>query len=110
MLSRRHRLRSDEVAEIMRRGKSLRGTYLSAKIIERGDTIRYAAVVPKAVAKKAVDRNRLRRALYKATAAISAKYLPKAQIVLLLRIIPPVLSQQLSPVILNACFLLSRSH
>jgi ribonuclease P protein component len=76
----------------MRRGATVRGPRLSAKVIETADgTIRFAAVVPKTLAGSAPERNRLRRALYRAadTLSASSKYSSGAHIALLLRARPP---------------------
>lgn len=53
----------------MAAGRSRRTSLLSAKYIAGGNVLRASAVVSKKVAKKAVERNRLRRALYRALAA-----------------------------------------
>lgn len=66
MLPSDRRLRTTEVQEVLARGKAARGVYLSAKILPTLHPIRVAAVISKKVAKKAVERNRLRRALYRA--------------------------------------------
>lgn len=72
MLPARRRLRASEVEEVLSRGKSARATYLSAKSLSTGQPLRVAAVVSKKVAKKAVERNRLRRGLYRALMPIVA--------------------------------------
>lgn len=50
-------------------GRSRRAGLLSAKYIGGGSPLRASAVVSKKVAKGAVERNRLRRALYRALVA-----------------------------------------
>lgn len=92
MLSRSRRLRTAEVAEVMRRGKSSRGRFMSAKAVsDAGGTIRAAAVVPKSLVKKAVLRNRIRRALYRAVASLPAEVTAgkSAQVVFFVRTVPP---------------------
>ncbi len=71
MLPKRQRLVSAEVREVLTRGRSRRGTYVSIKRIPTNEPLRVSVVVAKAVAKKAVDRNRLRRACYRALSPLS---------------------------------------
>lgn len=68
MLPKRRRLSAREVKDVMAVGRSRRAGLLSAKYIIGGTPLRASAVVSKKVAKKAVERNRLRRALYRALA------------------------------------------
>ena len=68
MLPKRRRLSAREVKEVMTRGRSRRASLLSAKYVAGTSPLRSSAVVSKKVAKKAVERNRLRRALYRALA------------------------------------------
>jgi ribonuclease P protein component len=96
MIPSSHRLRTKEVIEVLKKGRGLpAGTYLSAKVlaVSKGATIRSAAVVSKKVAKTAVMRNRIRRALYDAIRSASgAKHLTNydktAYIVFFVRSIP----------------------
>jgi ribonuclease P protein component len=69
MLHTRKRLRAHEVREIMAKGRSARAPHLSMKFLNTSQPFRAAAVVPKSLARKAVLRNRLRRALYRALAS-----------------------------------------
>jgi ribonuclease P protein component len=71
MLSRRKRLRAHEVGAIIASGRSARGTHLSVKFLPASTSFRAAVVVPKSLARKAHDRNRLRRAAYRALADLS---------------------------------------
>ncbi len=88
MLPARRRLRSSEVADIMRRGAPRRGCFTTARVSPSGDaTLRVAAVVPKSLAGNAVVRNRVRRALYRAAAALPHE--KGASIVVFVRTIPP---------------------
>lgn len=66
MLPKRRRLSAREVKEVMQSGRSRRASLLSAKYVPGNNPLRASAVVSKKVAKKAVERNRLRRALYRA--------------------------------------------
>ncbi|HVY73089.1 MAG TPA: ribonuclease P protein component [Candidatus Paceibacterota bacterium] len=66
MLPKNRRLNAREVAEVLAKGRSARATYLSAKQLPGTVPFRASAVVSKKVAKRAVERNRLRRALYRA--------------------------------------------
>ncbi|MDE2213106.1 MAG: ribonuclease P protein component [Patescibacteria group bacterium] len=89
MLKRSSRLRAGEVAVVVRQGKALRARFLSAKILNHGSaTIRAAAVVPKSVAKTAVARNRMRRALYRAFATHIPSSAKGFDIVFFLRTLP----------------------
>jgi ribonuclease P protein component len=69
MLPKRRRLSAKEVRDIIAGGSSARATLLSAKYFAGPLPLRTAAVVSKKIAKKAVVRNRLRRALYRALAS-----------------------------------------
>ena len=71
MLPKVRRLTSKDVTEVMRRGRSRRGVYLSLKRLTLPSPLRTSAVVAKSVAKKAVERNRLRRAVYRALGGIA---------------------------------------
>jgi len=66
MLPKRRRLSAREVKEVLLKGRSRRASLLSAKYIAGNAPLRASAVISSKVAKKAVERNRLRRALYRA--------------------------------------------
>ena len=70
MLPKARRLTSAEVREVLKSGRSKRAEYLSMKYIAQPTALRASVVVSKAVAKGAVERNRLRRALYHALSPI----------------------------------------
>ena len=79
MLSKGKRLTSVEVEEVLKKGISLkisplkgRNSLISAKFLAMPGPFRVAAVAPKSVAKSAVTRNRLRRAVYRAIAGLPA--------------------------------------
>ena len=65
MLPKRRRLVAAEVRHVLRKGRSNRATFLSFKHVAGPDALRVAVVVPKSVAKKATERNRIRRAVYR---------------------------------------------
>jgi ribonuclease P protein component len=71
MLPKRQRLSTREVREVLKRGHSARAEFLSVKFIKTDTALRAAAVVQKSVVRNAVQRNRLRRALYQALGGIS---------------------------------------
>ena len=87
MLNKRKRLRSMEVEEVMKTGKSARSAHLQVKFVQTGAPLRCAAVAPKAVARKAVARNNLRRTLYRALAASNMANC-KGDAVFFVRVIP----------------------
>ena len=66
MLPKSRRLTSQEVRVVLKTGRSRRGDLLSSKYVALPTPLRVSAVVSKATAKRAVERNRLRRALYRA--------------------------------------------
>jgi|SRR3989344_2040343 len=68
MLSKTNKLSASEVREIIKSGRSVRLGTLSAKFKESASS-KAAVVVSAKVAKKAVERNRLRRAAYLALRA-----------------------------------------
>lgn len=87
MLNKSKRLRSLEVEQVMKTGKSARSAHLQVKFAPTATTLRSAAVVPKALARKAVARNTLRRALYRAIAIQETAGL-KGNAVFFVRVIP----------------------
>lgn len=64
MLAKRARLGAKEVREVIKTGRSARVVGLSAKY-EASTTPQMAVVISKKVAKGAVERNRLRRMVYR---------------------------------------------
>lgn len=90
MLPKRRRLSAAEVSEIIARGKPLRGSLLSMKYLPTPGPLRAAAVAPKSLARKAVERNRLRRALYAALQTLPAgASFQGSKAVFFVRAIPP---------------------
>lgn len=65
MLKGQNRLRSGEVRAVLKDGRVLRGVSLTAKYIQ-ADGSKMAVVVSKKIAKTAVRRNIIRRAVYSA--------------------------------------------
>ena len=90
MLPSSKRLRTAEVREILSIGRSVRGSnILSAKTLpsQKGG-FRAAAVVSKKLAKTAIMRNRLRRAIYRALE--QQQTVPSVKIALFLKVKPPL--------------------
>src|SRR5487761_2208151 len=87
MLNKSKRLRAAEVEQVMKAGRSARSAHLQVKFAPLATPLRSAAVVPKALARKATARNTLRRALYRALAAADTG-LCKGNAVFFVRIIP----------------------
>jgi ribonuclease P protein component len=77
MLRKTRRLRSAEVREIIARGKGARHGAISLKYLDNKGFFRAAAVVSKATAKRAVERNRLRRTLYRVLATLAPQEVQK---------------------------------
>lgn len=71
MLRKAARLRAQEVRNTISRGKTSRGKVLSLKYLETFSPLRVAVVVSKKLARTAVARNRLRRAVYRALSEVS---------------------------------------
>ena len=71
MLPKRRRLNASDVRRVLSVGRSLRSGVLAAKFASGPEALRVAAVVSKKVARSAVARNRLRRALYQALSPLS---------------------------------------
>jgi ribonuclease P protein component len=87
MLPKTKRLRAEEVQDILAHGTSRRAGVLSLKKIENKGDFRCAVVVSKKLARTAVMRNRLRRAVYK---ALSETSLPRhMHAILFVQSIPP---------------------
>jgi ribonuclease P protein component len=79
MLKKSARLTRQDVEEVLKYGRSVsiltpkgQKSLISAKFLAKPGTFRAAAVAPKAVAKSAVVRNKLRRAVYRAIANLPA--------------------------------------
>jgi RNase P protein component len=77
MLPKGKRLTSSDVQTVLSRGISIsispqkgRNNLISARFLATPGGFRVAAVAPKSVAKSAVVRNRLRRAVYRAVAGL----------------------------------------
>lgn len=75
MLPKHSRLSSREVDEVLKKGLSFKisptrggNSLISLKFLPVSGGFKAAAVVPKAIAKSAVVRNRIRRAVYRAIA------------------------------------------
>ncbi len=66
MLPKRRRLSAAEVREVIAQGRGRRGEVLSSKNVAKQGPFACAVVVSKKVAKSAVRRNSLRRAVYRA--------------------------------------------
>jgi ribonuclease P protein component len=90
MLKKRLRLRSKEVEEVLKSGRSARSPHMQAKWVVSEESLRSAAVVAKSVVRKANVRNALRRSIYRAIASVSASSntLPHAKAIFFLRVIP----------------------
>lgn len=71
MLAKTRRLRTAEVAEVLARGRGKRGALLSLKLLSTSSPFKCAVVISKKVAKTAIVRNRVRRAVYRALHAAS---------------------------------------
>lgn len=84
MLPKGRRLTAEEVRTVLSQGRSSRAGSLSMKHLSTKDPLKVAAVVSKSVAKKAVTRNSLRRALYRALVPFSGE----GQAVVFVRAIP----------------------
>ncbi len=72
MLKKSRRLTAGEVRDIIKTGHPRRAGHLSARLVPGTTPLRAAAVISKKVAKSAVERNRQRRALYRALREIEA--------------------------------------
>ena len=65
MLSKRRRLRAKEVQIVLADGRSIRCGPYRAKFLAGESTLRIAVVVSKKVARLSVERNKLRRQVYR---------------------------------------------
>lgn len=71
MLPKTRRLKAGEVKKVIKEGRSLRASFLSVKYSATSSPLRASVVVSKKVAKQAVERNRIRRAVYRALTTIT---------------------------------------
>lgn len=76
MLPKRSRLTTADVRQVIKAGRSVRGMGISLKY-EPAKSVQVAVVVSKRVAKRAIERNRLRRLVYR-----SLPSLPQVRVVL----------------------------
>lgn len=89
MLPKHRRLSAAEVSEVIAQGRSVRGTLLSIKYVAAQGLFRVAVVAPKSLARKATERNRLRRALYAALESLPSEVsFPASKTVFFVRAIP----------------------
>jgi ribonuclease P protein component len=65
MLPKRSRLSAQDVAEVLKEGKSLSVGPYRGKFLADKEPLRVAVIVPKKGVRHAVERNRLRRAAYR---------------------------------------------
>ena len=87
MLTKSQRLRSAEVEQVLKTGRSVRSAHLQAKFVGTVAHVRSAAIVPKSLARKATARNTIRRALYRALAQADTTGL-KGNAVFFVRVVP----------------------
>jgi ribonuclease P protein component len=87
MLKKRKRLLSKEVDDVLKDGQSARSTHMQLKFVALPHPLRSSAVVAKSVARKAVARNSLRRALYRAIALSDMSQL-QGNAVFFVRLVP----------------------
>jgi ribonuclease P protein component len=73
MLSKKSRIGRRGLEEVLRAGKSFRTSYFSIKYLYSESALQCAVVLSKKIAKKAVERNRVRRAVYRALAPHTSK-------------------------------------
>jgi len=71
MLAKTRRLRAAEVREVLARARGRGGDTLSVKLLPTTSSFRCAVVVSKKIARTAVLRNKVRRAVYRALANTS---------------------------------------
>lgn len=65
MLSKKNRLSRYQIQKVIKKGRRFNFGFFSFKILANQlDSARFAVVVPKSLAKKATDRNRLRRIIF----------------------------------------------
>src|SRR3989344_7041958 len=86
MLAKTRRLSTSGVQEVLTHGRGRRGTLLSVKLLPTTTAFRCAVVVSKKVAKTAVVRNKVRRAVYRALS--SASLPPTGHAILFVQSVP----------------------
>jgi RNase P protein component len=113
MLPKKRRLTALQVREVLSAGKGVRGGVVSLKYVAKQGFFGVAVVAPKSVARRAVDRNRLRRALYRTLASLSpaqASALNNAMAVFFIRSVPSPLAPRLKEEITDILKKLPQSH
>lgn len=76
MLPKKKRIAKDGFNGVIKAGKSAFSPFVSLRFTETFGKSRFAAVVPKAAAKKAVDRNHTRRRIYEAVQQFEKSVIP----------------------------------
>ncbi len=113
MLPKKRRLTAAQVKEVLSSGKSVRGVAISLKYVVKPGFFGSAVVAPKAVARLAVDRNRVRRALYRALSSLSpqeAHILQNKMTVFFVRSIPSPLQPTLRAEVVGLLTKLPHQH
>ena len=93
MIKKRMRLRAAEVKETMKMGRLYRSAGVSVKFFPEKGAFRAAVVVSKSIARGAVERNRIRRALYRSLPHTS---LPHGRAVFFIQKTPTNLAQEVT--------------
>ncbi len=70
MLPKKRRLTTEDVQDVLKKGRPSRAEHLSVKYLTGEKSLSIAAVVSKSLVKKAVGRNKIRRAVYRAAASL----------------------------------------
>ena len=113
MLPKKRRLTAMQVREVLSSGKSLRGVAISLKYVVKPGFFSSAVVTPKAVAGLAVDRNRVRRALYRALSSLppqEARILQNKMTVFFIKGIPSPLQTTLKAEVVGLLTKLPHPH
>ncbi|MFA6143013.1 MAG: ribonuclease P protein component [Candidatus Omnitrophota bacterium] len=74
MLPRSQRLSVGQFGIVMEKGRVFHSTLFLIRVLKTGSGIKVAAVAPQKAAKKAVDRNKMRRKIYEAVVPPLSKY------------------------------------
>ena len=88
MLPKHRRLSALEVRRVLAEGRSARSTHLSMKYVANKGGFRVAVVAPKSLARKATERNRLRRGFYGALTTLPGQLALSGMAVFFIKSIP----------------------
>ncbi|TSC69133.1 MAG: hypothetical protein G01um101456_332 [Parcubacteria group bacterium Gr01-1014_56] len=113
MLPKKRRLTARQVREVISLGRGIKGSSVSLKYLARPGFFGAAVVAPKALARRATDRNRIRRTVYRTLSSLplkERKALEGVLVVFFIRSVPSPLLPTLKSDIADILIKLPHTH